>query len=367
MAEEEAERKAAKKQKGKKGGTKQGEEAGGDSARDSSYLGSLAGAVTGLVQDSLDNMAGVGDDFDEEAGRGGTGSEVIPVDMSDETLAWPRFVPVIRLLRKRALSDCCSWADKNKQAFYTVKYQQEVAECEVKREHVVTSPLEVHEKLCVRYQRQLMRGWPHAKIMNQFSDVRCGLVVLWKRGRKFTGGYSEAKLKFAWMMNIALLLTIIALLLWDILSYYGEIPFGSVLVSMVIADVLGLASALFLPLLAKTVLRVLYERSERREKAKIAEAERLSDTRRFVVPGAEPLPSAQPDAKPGQHMVGMLAASKNPTSMFPFIEAALRDLAERHEVDRNLPQRMQLAAKYIRFLPIIGLLPTLRWRRTKRN
>ena len=53
----------------------------------------------------------------------------------------------------------------------------------------------MHEKLCVHYQRQLMRGWPHAKIMTQFSDVRCGLVVLWKRGRKFTGGYSEAKLK----------------------------------------------------------------------------------------------------------------------------------------------------------------------------
>ena len=65
----------------------------------------------------------------------------------------------------------------------------------MKREDVVTSPLEVHEKMCVHYRRQLMRGWPHAKIMNQFSDVRCGLVVLWKRGRKFTGGYSEAKLK----------------------------------------------------------------------------------------------------------------------------------------------------------------------------
>ena len=65
----------------------------------------------------------------------------------------------------------------------------------MQREHVVTSPLEVHEKLCVHYQRQLMRGWPHANVMAQFSDVRCGLVVLWKRGRKFTGAYSEAKLK----------------------------------------------------------------------------------------------------------------------------------------------------------------------------
>ena len=55
--------------------------------------------------------------------------------------------------------------------------------------------------------------------------------------------WMRAPLQFAWMMNITLLLTIIALLLWDILSYYGEIPFGSVLVSMVIADVLGLASA----------------------------------------------------------------------------------------------------------------------------
>ena len=43
------------------------------------------------------------------------------------------------------------------------------------------------------------------------------------------------------MGNIALLLTIVALLLWDI-SYYREIPFCDVLVSMVIADVTGLVS-----------------------------------------------------------------------------------------------------------------------------
>ena len=153
-------------------------------------------AVDDLVHDAMDDLAGVGDDFDEESGRGGTRtSEVVPVDMSDETLAWPRFVPVIRLIRRRARSDCCSWANKNAQAFFTVKYQQEVAECEVQREQVVTSPLEVHEKLRVHYQRQLMRGWPHAKIMTQFSDVGCGLIIVWKRCKKFTGGYSEAKLK----------------------------------------------------------------------------------------------------------------------------------------------------------------------------
>ena len=44
------------------------------------------------------------------------------------------------------------------------------------------------------------------------------------------------------MVNIFLLVTIIALLLWDILSYYGEIPFGDVLGAMVVADLTGLAS-----------------------------------------------------------------------------------------------------------------------------
>ena len=82
----------------------------------------------------------------------------------------------------------------------------------------------VHEPICACPLRAL--------IMCMCLATLC-TVLEWMR----------APLQFAWMMNIALLLTIIALLLWDILSYYGEIPFGSVLVSMVIADVLGLASA----------------------------------------------------------------------------------------------------------------------------
>ena len=56
----------------------------------------------------------------------------------------------------------------------------------------------------------------------------------------------RAPLQFAWMMNIALLLTIIALLLWDILSYYGEIPFGSVLVSIRLSNVCRLACCWYL-------------------------------------------------------------------------------------------------------------------------
>ena len=100
------------------------------------------------------------------------------------------------------------------------------------------------------------------------------------------------------------------------------------------------ASALFIPLLAKTLLRVLYERSDKREKAKIAEAERKKDTRRFVVKGSEPTPLAKPpEGKPAQPLVGMLAASKNPASMFPFIESALSEHAQRYEVARHIVRR----------------------------
>ena len=339
QAEEEVAKKEAKKNPKKKGGIMTRLSG---RMRKGISLGDVIHSVDDLVHDAMDDLAGVGDDFDEEAGRGGTGThEVIPVDMSDETLAWPRFVPVIRLIRRRTKSDCCSWANKNAQAFFTVKYQQEVAECEVQREHVVTSPMDVHEKLSVHYHKQLMRGWPHAKIMTQFSDVSCGLVVVWKRCKKFTGGYSEAKLKFAWMVNIVILVTIIALLLWDILSYYGEIPFGDVLGAMVVADLTGLASALFIPLLVKTLLRVMYERSAAKEKRKAAELERRNDKRRFVVKGAEPAHAAPAAAEvqPGQPMLAALAASKTPASMFPFIDAALTEHAQRYEVARHIVRR----------------------------
>ena len=64
--------------------------------------------------------------------------------------------------------------------------------------------------------------------MAQLTDVGCGLLVVWKGCKMFTGGYDVAKLRVAWLINIMLLLFFVALLLWDILSYYGEIPFGQV-------------------------------------------------------------------------------------------------------------------------------------------
>ena len=64
--------------------------------------------------------------------------------------------------------------------------------------------------------------------MAQLTDVGCGLLVVWKRCKMFTGGYDVAKLRVAWLINIMLLLFFVALLLWDILSYYGEIPFAQV-------------------------------------------------------------------------------------------------------------------------------------------
>ena len=93
-AAEEARKTAAKRQ----GGKKQGEDIarheglvmrlrrlflgakkqGAKSPSLARTLTSFGGTLTGLVHGALDDLAGVGDDFDEEAGRGGTGtSEVI--------------------------------------------------------------------------------------------------------------------------------------------------------------------------------------------------------------------------------------------------------------------------------------------------
>ena len=95
--------------------------------------------------------------------------------------------------------------------------------------------------------------------MAQFHDVDCGLLVVWKRCKMFTGGYDAAKLRVAWVLNILMLLFVVALLLWDILSYYGKIPFGQVFGAMVLSDLVALASALFLPLIFKTLARIFYE------------------------------------------------------------------------------------------------------------
>lgn len=76
------------------------------------------------------------------------------------------------MTRSRALTDCCSWSNTGAdQAFFTVKYQQELAEYEVQRADLVISPLELHEKLRMHYQRQLTKGRPHAKVSQGAANL----------------------------------------------------------------------------------------------------------------------------------------------------------------------------------------------------
>ena len=76
-----------------------------------------------------------------------------------------------------------------------------------------------------------------------------------------TGGYVPAKLKRAWMINIFMLVCACGLLLWDFMSYWGSIPFGAIVAQMFLGELVGLASALGMPMLVKDSLRVLYELS----------------------------------------------------------------------------------------------------------
>lgn len=285
------------------------------------------------------------------------GSNRRPADVDDTaTLAWPRFVPVIRLMRSRTLTDCFSWAATNEDAFFTVKYQQELAGYDVERADIVLTPQEVHEKLRVHYQRQLMKGWPHGKVMARLTDVGCGLLVLWKRPKSFSGSYDAAKLKVAWLLNIVMLLLVIALLLWDLLSYYGEIPFGQVLGTMVVADLTGLASALFIPLLLKSAMRVLYERSASAQKAKATAQQASATDSQPALPEHPELASATPALQGGpghpvrthfktaqDPLVALKRATDTKSSTFPFIAAALRENTQRYEVARHIVRRTYAA------------------------
>jgi hypothetical protein len=197
-------------------------------------------------------------------------------DLDPNELAWPRFVPVIRLLRHRGLTDICSWAKlkSSPDAKFTVKYQVELAGVQVERNDLVVTPMEVHRELQIQYQRQQIQGWPHAKIMGHLNDL-CGLPVAWKGCKPFTGGYDEKKLKMAWIINITMLLGVIALLLWDILSFYGEIPFDQVVFTMFLGEGIGLLTALTVPLLVKGILAAIYELDQRKLRKDAAKAAQL--------------------------------------------------------------------------------------------
>ena len=102
VKEDEAHKKPAKKMVGAKtAGAQTGEARQGLFTRLTKVVSFISlGSLDDHVQNTRDDLVGVGDHFDEGAGT--CTSELTPVDMSDETLAWPRFVPVIRLIRHRA-------------------------------------------------------------------------------------------------------------------------------------------------------------------------------------------------------------------------------------------------------------------------
>ena len=65
-----------------------------------------------------------------------------------------------------------------------------------------------------------------------------------------------------------MLMGIIALLMWDVLSFYGKLPFGDVAATMLLGEAISLASALFLPIIVKGGLQGLVIFNDRVVEAK---------------------------------------------------------------------------------------------------
>ena len=248
--------------------------------------------------------------------------------------AWPRFVPVIRLSRHRGLT---------RGVAYALKYQQEHAGFEVALEDVVATPMEVHRQLQVQYQRLQMQGLLHDKIMAQLSDL-CGLPVAWKGCTPFIGSFDEGKLRLAWLVNILLLLGIVALLLWDVLAFYGEMPMRMVAGTMAAGEGVGLVLALLVPLAIRSVLNALHGRDARRRTSKAEE--KATAAAQEALPTEAVLRRQRKVAAAAHSKISMLALKEASTTHFgshfggkALIEAALEESADRYKVARHILRR----------------------------
>jgi hypothetical protein len=254
------------------------------------------------------------------------GEEEAPAADSGD-VGWPRFVPVIRLRRARGLLDCCSWATvKNGRAIFTAKYQEELAGGTLTREQIVVNPIEVHRKLQVQYRRERAAGWSHEKAMGQLTDL-CGNAVVWRGVAQFTGGFDEAKLRRGWVINLVILLGVVALLLWDYLAYYGEIPFDKVFLVMVLDVVISPLLGLAVPLLAKGLLTMLVAYDQKRKQTKEVKA---------VEATVAELPRGS-SIQALQETMGTAGLSTE--TVYKFVEEALTENEKRFRIARRVVHR----------------------------
>ena len=156
-----------------------------------------------------------------------------------------------------------------KPVLYTALCKLERSGCSLTVDDLCVEPMAIHRRLAVQYQRRRLAGWTHDQTMAELNEA-CGLPVVWKGASPFTGDFDPWRLRVSWFINTTLLLAVSALLCWDYLSITAEgkeMDWAGVLFTFFLGvfamPLLGLLNALVVKALIYAVLQY-QERRQRR-------------------------------------------------------------------------------------------------------
>ena len=111
---------------------------------------------------------------------------------------------------------------------YVVTFKDDDADNRrISADQIVRTPMVVHRRLAMQYQRRRIEGWAHENAMAELSR-HCGLPVVWRGCKPFNGGFDPRRLLVGWALSWCVFVCSLALLIYDWLSQRDEIPFGSV-------------------------------------------------------------------------------------------------------------------------------------------
>ena len=87
--------------------------------------------------------------------------------------------------------------------------------------------MQVHRRLAVQYQKRRVEGWKHEEAMGEL-DEWCGLPEVWRGCSPFVGHYDPGRLKVGWAINLTILGTGFAVMMWYWFTLRDTIPFNEV-------------------------------------------------------------------------------------------------------------------------------------------
>ena len=166
-------------------------------------------------------------------------------DDDDETLlkakgkatSWPKYVKVVSLSRVRPPCSVENTFSAEQLSTYSATYRQDAADGPVDLDKIILTPMVIHRNLAIHYQKRMVEGYNHEEVMDEISEY-CGVPVVWRGCRPFTGTFEPVRLRRAWMVNWTMWTLLLAWLAWSFLSLRDLLPWPDIIATLLLGTIL---------------------------------------------------------------------------------------------------------------------------------